>query len=125
MTPTTVIFAFAALLGIAVTLGVAYSVARSAARDKDTEDLSRRNEVLDRALTRSETERTRIETKLDTVMNANAVLQETVSGTAAVKHLAEEIRREESARREEHLTQMTLLKDIIAQLKDSRGAIGR
>lgn len=74
---------------------------------------------------RFEAENLRLTSKLDTLTQANAVLQETVSGAAAVRALAEDIAHEERARRDEHQTQIILLKDIIAEIRQSRGAIGR
>ena len=41
----------------------------------------------------------------------------------AVNELANELAREESQRREEHQTQIMLLKDIVAELRKGRGAI--
>lgn len=116
---------FAAIIGVAVTLGVAYAVTRSAARSQTQEIYERENEALTKALGRQEQENLRLQQKTDALAQANAVLQQTVSGTIAVKELAKEIQREEAARREEHQVQMTLLKDVLAQLRSGRGEIGR
>lgn len=113
------------ILGVAGALGAAWAVFRSAA-DNRRKELDRDYiEALERTVNTAQSENKRLEAKLDSIQTANLVLQETVSGAAAVRTLAENIAVEEAQRREEHMVHMTLLKDILAQLKDQRGAIGR
>jgi len=109
---------------MATALGIAYAVFRSSAKTHTTDLYARENDALTKALNRQETENLRLQTKVDALANANSVLQETVSGTLAIKELSKEIAREEAQRREEHQMQMMLLKDIIAELRQSRGTIG-
>lgn len=106
-------------------LGVSLANARNAQKSQVDALYEKENKALAQALQRQETENIRLQQKVDALGQANATLQETVSGTLAVKELAKEIAREEAARREEHQTQQILLKDIIAELRQSRGAIGR
>jgi len=106
-------------------LGISWANARNNQKTQIDTLYERENEALGKALNRQEQENARLLVKVESLAQANTVLQETVSGTAAIKALAREIAEEESKRREEHLTQMTLLKDIIAELRQSRGAIGR
>lgn len=113
------------LFAIATVLGAAYGVTRASARSTRLDWANRELDMVNKSNQRLEAEANRLQSKVDTLVQANAVLQETVSGAAAVKNLAVEIAREERARREEHQTQMTLLKDIIAEIRGSRGAIGR
>lgn len=117
--------AIGTVLGICVMLGVAYAITRTSAKTQTESIYEKENQALGKALSRQEQENVRLQTKVDALANANAVLQETVSGTIAIKELAKEITREETERRNEHQTQMILLKDIIAELRQSRGEIGR
>lgn len=115
----------AGIVGIAGALGVAWAAFRTAA-DTKRRELDRDYIVaLERANQSNEKELGRLAAKVDSLTTANLVLQETVSGSAAVKELADKIAKEESYRREEHMVHMTILKDILAQLKNQRGAIGR
>ena len=112
-----------ALISTAVALGIAYAVFKSTARTNTVELYERENEALTKALARQETEALRLQGKVDALSNANMVLQETVSGTLAIKELAKEIAREESARREEHAVMLSLQKDFIAIMRRERGEI--
>ena len=116
---------FAAVLGVSVTIGVAYAVTRSSARNQTQEIYERENDALTKALARQDQENLRLQQKVDALSQANSVLQQTVSGTMAVKELAKEIAREEALRREEHQTMQILLKDLIAAFRNARGEIGR
>jgi len=115
----------ATLVGVAGALGVAWAGFRSTAdtrrRDLDRDYIA----ALERTNQADEKELARLRSRVDALTTANLVLLDTVSGTEAVKRLAESISAEENHRREEHMVQMTILKDILAQLKDQRGAIGR
>jgi hypothetical protein len=119
----TIAIIITAVLAVATALGLAYAVFRSTARTNTTLLYERENDALTKALLRQEAEATRLATKVETLTNTNAVLQETVSGAAAVRTLAVEIQREEAARREEHKAMMMLLKDIIAEIRQARGTI--
>jgi hypothetical protein len=119
----TIAIIITAVLAVATALGLAYAVFRSTARTNTTLLYERENEALTKALTRQEAESVRLQTKVETLVNTNAVLQETVSGAQAVRTLAVEIQREEAARREEHKVMMELLKDLIAQFRQARGTI--
>jgi len=120
-----ILFGISLVLAIAGGLGVSYAVFRSSSKTNTIDLFAKENDALTKALTRQESENLRLQTKVDALANANAVLQETVSGTLAVKELAKEIAREEAQRREEHAAALVLLKDIIAELRQARGAIGR
>jgi hypothetical protein len=113
-----------ALVSVAAALGIAYAVFKSSARTNIAELYERENDALSKALARQEAEGVRLQTKVETLANTNAVLQETVSGAAAVRTLATEIARDESARREEHAAMMMLLKDLVAIIRRERGEIG-
>lgn len=120
----TVAIVLTAVVSVATAMGIAYAVFKSTARTNTNLLYERENDALTKALARQETEATRLATKVETLTNTNAVLQETVSGAAAVRHLATEIAREEAARREEHQAMMLLLKDLIAIIRRERGEIG-
>lgn len=105
-------------------LGVSLANARNAQKSQVNSLYERENEALGKALQRQEQENIRLQQKVDGLAQANQVLQQTVSGTMAVKELAKEIQREEALRREEHAAHTILLKDLIAQIRQSRGKIG-
>jgi hypothetical protein len=106
-------------------LGISWANARNSQKSQIDSLYQRENEALGKALARQEQENTRLLTKIESLAQANAVLQETVSGTKAVKQLATEIADDERTRQEEHQTMMILLKDLIAEFRQSRGTIGR
>lgn len=122
---TTALLGLSVLLAISGAMGIAYAVFRTSAKTNTVELYARENTILTQANTRHESAEARLQAKVDSLTQANLTLQETVSGTAAVRHLASEIAREENARREEHMVMQTLLKDIISELRQSRGALGR
>lgn len=113
------------VIAVASVLGVAWAIARTSAKTQTDTLYEKENTILGKALARAETEVGRLQAKTDTLQNTVTVLEGTVSGSEAVKKLAAEIAAEEGKRREEHQTMMVLLKDIIAELRQSRGAIGR
>lgn len=106
-------------------LGISWANARNSQKTQIETLYEKENKALGLALARQEQETARLQTKVEALAQANAVLQETVSGTSAVKQLALEIAGEEKKRQEEHSTMMILLKDLIAEFRQSRGAIGR
>ena len=116
---------FAAVIGVAVTLGVAYAVTRSSARTQTEAIYEKENRALGQALQRQEAENQRLVDKYEEIAKANLVLQSTVSGAEEVRKLGAEIVAEERKRQEEHATMTILLKDVIAELRQARGAIGR
>lgn len=124
--PETIGVILTVTISVAVALGVAYSVFRSTARTNTALLYERENEALTKALQRQEAETAKLMAKVETLTTTNHVLQETVSGAAAVQTLAVEIRREESARREEHQSMNMLLRDLVAVVRDlGQGGDGR
>jgi hypothetical protein len=106
-------------------LGVSLANARNAQKSQVDALYEKENSALRLALDRQEGENQRISVKYDEIAKANLVLQSTVSGAEEVRKLAVEIASEEKKRQEEHATMMILLKDLIAEFRNSRGAIGR
>lgn len=106
-------------------LGISWANARNTQKGQIESLYERENKALGQALQRQEQESARLLAKVEALANANSVLQETVSGTEAVKKLAMEIAVEEKKRQEEHAVMQILLKDVIAELRQSRGALGR
>lgn len=106
-------------------LGISLANARNTQKGQIETLYEKENKALAQALGRQETENIRLQQKVDALGQANGVLQQTVSGTMAVKELAKEIAREEAARRAEHETQLVLLKDLIAVIRQNRGELGR
>jgi predicted transcriptional regulator len=115
---------FGMLVTIAAAVGTAWGVARTSKKTKTTEMYEAENEILGKINTRLENEVKRLQIKVDTQEAALVALRESVTQRAEVQRLAESIHREETSRREEHQILMTLLKDILAQMKNNRGAIG-
>lgn len=104
-------------------LGISLANAKNTRKGQIETLYEKENHALAQALQRQETENLRLQQKVDALAQANSVLQETVSGTMAVKELRVEMAREEGMRREEHQTQIALLKDLIAQVRQARGTI--
>lgn len=119
-----VVFIVGVLLAIAGTLGITWAVFRTSAAAKTIELYQAENEVMGKMNHRLESEVARLQTKVDTQQASMQALQETVTQRADVAQLMTEIRKAENERREEHGVHMTLLKDILAQMKNARGAIG-
>lgn len=112
-------------IAAASVLGISLANAKNAQKGQVESLYEKENRALAQALQRQEQESLRLQQKVDALSQANSVLQQTVSGTMAVKELAKEIAREETARREEHATFLVLVKDLIAQVRQARGEIGR
>lgn len=106
-------------------IGVALANAHNSKKSQVDALYEKENAALRLALDRQEGENQRISVKYDEIAKANLVLQSTVSGAEEVRKLAQEIASEEKKRQEEHATMMILLKDLIAEFRQSRGAIGR
>lgn len=106
-------------------LGIALANAKNSQKSQIDSLYERENKALGTALQRQEIENQRLVDKYDEIAKANLVLQSTVSGAEEVRKLALEITSEEKKRQEEHHTMMVLLKDLIAEFRQSRGAIGR
>lgn len=106
-------------------LGVSLANARNAQKSQVDALYEKENSALRLALDRQEGENQRISVKYDEIAKANLVLQSTVSGAEEVRKLAVEIAGEEKKRQEEHQVMMVLIKDLIAEFRNSRGAIGR
>lgn len=113
------------LIVAAGVLGIALANARNNQRSQTEALYQKENEALGKALARQEQENNRLLSKYEEIGQANLILQQTVSGAEEVKKLAKEIANEEKKRQEEHATMMVLLKDVIAELRQARGAIGR
>lgn len=106
-------------------LGISLANAKNARKTQIDSLYERENKALGQALARQEDENARLITRMEALANSNTVLQETMSGTTAVRQLAQEIATEEKKRQEEHSALMILMKDLIAEFRQSRGAIGR
>lgn len=106
-------------------IGVSLANAKNSQKGQVEALYEKENKALRQALDRQESENARLITKYEEITSANLVLQSTVSGAEEVKKLAVEIATEEKKRQEEHATMQILLKDLIAEFRQSRGAIGR
>lgn len=106
-------------------IGVSLANAKNSQKGQVEALYEKENKALRQALDRQESENARLITKYEEITSANLVLQSTVSGAEEVKKLALEIATEEKKRQEEHATMQILLKDLIAEFRQSRGAIGR
>lgn len=124
MSAAQLVLTIGVLLAVAGTLGVTWAVFRASAATKTIELYQAENEVMGKMNHRLEGEVNRLQTKVDTQGSALQALQETVTQRAEVAKLMAEVRRNEELRRQEHGSHMMLLKDILAQLKGQRGAIG-
>lgn len=124
MNAAQLVFIIGVLLAVAGTLGVTWAVFRASTATKTIELYQAENGVMGKMNSRLESEVARLQTKVDAQAASMAALQETVTQRAEVSKLMDDIRRNETERREEHGVHMVLLKDILAQLKSQRGAIG-
>jgi septal ring factor EnvC (AmiA/AmiB activator) len=118
-------FIASVIVVVAGVLGISWANARNSQKSQIDSLYERENKALGQALQRQEQENARLLTKYEEIAQANLVLQETVSGTEAIRRLATEIAAEEKKRQEEHAVMQVLLKDVIAELRQSRGALGR
>lgn len=119
------VLAIGVLLAVAGTLGVTWAVFRASSATKTIELYQAESEVQGKINHRLEQEVTRLVTKLDAQTVAFQALQDTVTQRAEVGQLRDELKRSEEQWRVEHQAHTVLLKDILAQLKHQRGAIGR
>jgi hypothetical protein len=112
------------VLAVAGTLGAAWGVFQGSAKGKTLElyekELDLRTEINERL----EAENLRLHQRVVEISKEAARWQEAVTQKARVEELAKTIEREETARREFEKSIEMLLKDIVAQLKSQRGAIG-
>lgn len=119
----TVLFAVSTLVGVAGALGVAYTVFRSASeqrlREVDQHIITNQNVLM------SQLEAQLAEARKDAAKEKDRAdtYRSDLTQRAAVEHLSDHVIREEQIRREEHSAILMLLKDMIAQLKNSRGHI--
>jgi len=122
-TADTALFGLSALIGIAGTLGVAYTVFRSSSeqrlREVDQHIINNQNILI----SQQDSELTRLRGLAEKEKERADNYRSDLTQRAAVDHLADEVRRAENMRREEHEMQIVLLKDVIAQLKGLRGTI--
>lgn len=126
----TVLFALSVIFGLAGTLGVAYTVFRSASevklRELDSRIISNQKELqtqIEAELAKERVLRIASEQKAETYRSD-------LTQRAAVEHLAEMVQREELSRKEEHRKQIemsemqiTLLKDLVAGIRGQRGTL--
>lgn len=119
----TVLFAASTTVGVAGALGVAFTVFRSASeqrlREVDQHVINNQNLLL----AQLESELSKVRTELAAMQQRADTYRESLTQRAAVDHLSDIVVRSDAARRQEHDTQIMLLKDVIAQLKYQRGAI--
>lgn len=119
----TVLFAASTTVGVAGALGVAFTVFRSASeqrlREVDQHVINNQNLLL----AQLESELSKVRTELAAMQQRADTYRESLTQRAAVDHLSDIVVRDGAARRQEHDTQIMLLKDVIAQLKYQRGAI--
>lgn len=102
------------LLGLIGTLGIAYAVFRSATVQKTLDLYKGENEALGKAVARQQADIVTLTTKVEELEKANAVLRDTVSGTAAVETLKRQMA-------EEHNTVV----DILTEIKDQMAELWR
>lgn len=118
-----VLLAIATFVGIAGSLGVAYTVFRSSSeqrlRDVDQRLINDQN----MRITMLESDKSKLDTDLHAAIQKAELYRESLTQKAAVDHLAEILIREEAIRKEEHATQLMVLKDLLAQMKRERGTI--
>jgi len=126
----TILFALSVVFGLAGTLGIAYTVFRSASEQKlrelDKRIIDNQKELqvqLEAELQKERQLRIASEQKADTYRSD-------LTQRAAVEHLAEVVAREEGARRDEHNkqiemadTQIALLKDLISTIRGKGGTL--
>lgn len=121
--PDTILVAISTLVGIAGTLGVAYTVFRSAAEQR-LRDVNQDIIVNQERLIAQQDEQIRqLRAECVSEKQRSETYRETLTQKAAVDHLSELVIREEQTRREEHAAQLIIMKDIIAQMKRMRGEI--
>lgn len=120
----TLLLAISTLVGIAGALGVAYTVFRSASeqrlREVDQHIITNQGVLMGQF----ESELAKCRADLIAEKQRSDTYRETLTQRAAVDHLSEIVLREDQIRREEHAAQVTLLRDVLAQLKGQRGVIG-
>jgi tRNA U55 pseudouridine synthase TruB len=126
----TVLFLVSTVVGIAGTLGVAYTVFRSGSEQKlrelDARIIQNQKELqlqLETEVSKERQLRIAAEQKAETYRSD-------LTQKAAVEHLAEIVQREEKERRIEHQKQIefaemqtTLLKDLVAGIRGQRGTL--
>lgn len=124
MSPAAFTLLLGSVLSIAATIGLSWAVARSAALSRTSELLESENRILGQANIRLTTELAREQAKYDAERVKNSVLEETVSGRAALERVQSELNQQDRADRAEHAAHEMLLKDILQELRRQRGAIG-
>lgn len=76
------------------------------------------NEALGKSVARLSSDQEALAKQVASLENENRVLKDVVTGKTAIESLAETVRRVEEARQQEHETMLTLIRDILSQLKD-------
>jgi hypothetical protein len=114
-----------ALLALFGALGVSYAVFRGATVTKTLELYKIENEALGKSVARLREEQDVLGRQVKDLEAQNRVLENVVTGKAAIEHLTTEMMAAEGARREEHATMMVVLRDLLGQLKDIWDMLGR
>lgn len=126
MTAATQIALIASVLFVAAgVLGISWANARNSQKSQIESLYEKENKALGLALDRSERRVVQLELALEKAADKASVLEQTVSGSDEVKKLRMDMAAQEQKRGEEHNTMMVLLKDLIAQFRQTRGEIGR
>jgi predicted methyltransferase len=130
----TILFAVSAMVGVAGALGVAYTVFRSSGeqRLREVDQHVINNQTI--LLSQQDKELERLRNELAANHQLFKQIEERFTQRAAVDRLADEIKKEETARRIEHLAMQDLfeekievmyrlLKDVIAVLRGKKGTL--
>jgi CHAD domain-containing protein len=113
-----------AIVSVAMALGLAYAVFRTSARTNIAELYERENDALGKSNERLEKDLKHATEQLGDIRQKFVVLEAMITQRAEVKELREMVERIERIRGEEHATFLTILKDVLAQLRSGRGTIG-
>lgn len=119
----TLIPALSFILAAIGALGIAYAVFRSATVTKTMELYKLENEALGKSVARLQADQLIQAERITTLENENKVLKDVVTGKSAVDELQAYAEAESRMRREAEQTAITLLRDILAQLKDMWGQL--
>jgi len=126
----TILFLVSTVVGVAGTLGVAYTVFRSSSEQKLRELDKRIIDNQQALLTQTETELTRERARAQAAENNAVTYRDALTQKAAVDHLLEVLVREEQARHHEHRqhsesfeAQTALLREILTELQARRDSV--
>lgn len=116
MSAQTVLAVVGTVLGLTGVLGIAYAVFRSATVQKTLDLYRGENEALGKAVARHQADLQALQAKAQQLEQANRVLQETVSGRAAVEELAARLAEFQRDRMTEHHDMMGILREVRDQM---------